>query len=307
MAWQQLHFVCDKNETAHCEALLLDHGAMSIALEDAADEPIFEPPLGAEPLWTTTVITAYFDTHTNDDLAHLDFEALASTIASQVDAQRFWLTRLDDQDWTQAWLSHYKPIQCNDNLWIVPKWLDSPNPDATNILIDPGLAFGTGYHATTRLCLDWLSKQDLKDKIVLDYGCGSGILGIAALLLGAKQVLAVDIDPQALLATRQNAKHNQVDARLQTFLPDEWQAYYDDSQPIIDTISANILAKPLVALAPTFATILPSQGSIVLAGLIEAQIDEVTQAYSEYFTMHPPQCFDNDNDRHWYRLSGVRN
>lgn len=306
MSWQQLHFICDKSNTEYAEALLLEEGAISILLEDAGDEPLFEPLPGESPLWSNVVVTAFFDTHTTGEFANTDFERLASDIATQVGATRFWLNRLDDKDWTREWMSHYTPICVTKNLWIVPEWLSPPDPTATNILIDPGLAFGTGYHATTRLCLAWLAEQDLTDKVVLDYGCGSGILGVAALLLGAKAVLAVDIDPQAVLATRQNAERNGVGEKLQAFLPDEFSDYEKNHQPTIDCITANILAKPLIGFAPRFSEILAPKATIVLAGLIKSQIDDVLSAYTPYFDMDTPVNFDNAEDAHWYRLSGTR-
>ncbi len=199
---------------------------------------------------------------------------------------------------------HYKPIECANDLWIVPNWLTPPNPNATNIIMDPGLAFGTGYHATTRLCLDWLSEQDLNGKTIIDYGCGSGILGIAGLLLGAKQVYAVDIDPQAVTATRQNAQRNGVEHRLKAFLPDEFEQYRHDNNMVaddIDIITANILAKP----APYFTTILKKQGQIVLSGLIEPQITTVQDTFANNnFALVDSYAFDNTDDQHWIRLSG---
>lgn len=306
MSWQQLHLQCHKTSVELAETLLLDEGAVSILLEDAGDEPLFEPLPGEAPLWTQVVITAYFDTHTTDNHHNTDFESLASNIATKINATRFWLSQLQDKDWTREWMSHYTPIQCNDNLWIVPQWLTAPNPNATNIIIDPGLAFGTGYHATTRLCLDWLSTQNLTDKTILDYGCGSGILAVGGLLLGAKNAIGVDIDPQAVLATSQNANQNAVADKLQVFLPEQFYAFYRDTPTHIDVIVANILAKPLIQFAPLFADILPKNGKIVLAGLIQSQVDEVLDAYTPYFVMDKPICFDNADDAHWYRLSGTR-
>lgn len=202
-------------------------------------------------------------------------------------------------------MSHYHPIECANNLWIVPNWLTPPNPTATNIIMDPGLAFGTGYHATTRLCLDWLTEQDLKDKTVIDYGCGSGILGIAALLLGAKHVYAVDIDPQAVLATNQNAERNNVSQQLSAFLPEDFKTFCDTNAILpVDMIIANILAKPLISLAPYFATLLKPQGQIVLAGLIEPQVEDVRAAYSTHFDLDTQHAFSTQEDQHWQRLSG---
>lgn len=306
MSWQQLHLQCEKQNADFAEALLLEEGAVSILLEDAGDEPLFEPLPNETPLWREVVLTAFFDTHTTSQFADTDFESIASDVASQVGASRFWLTTLDDKDWTREWMKHYQPIALNNNLWIIPEWLTAPDPTATNILIDPGLAFGTGYHATTRLCLDWLAEQDLKDKVVLDYGCGSGILGVGALLLGAKQVLAVDIDPQAVLATNQNAKRNGVDNHLTAYLPDDFFALKNQNALPINMITANILAKPLISFAKMFGEILPVGGTIVLAGLIENQVQEVLDAYTPYFKMDTPFCYNNHEDCHWYRLSGTK-
>lgn len=308
MAWQQLHLQCQKPHALGAEALLFEAGAVSVLLEDAGDEPLFEPLPGESPLWQEIVVTAIFDTNSDESstLINLDFESLANHIASQVNASRFWLSLLDDKDWTREWMSYYHPIQCSDNLWVIPQWITPPDKHATNVILDPGLAFGTGYHATTRLCLEWLSHQNLQGKTVIDYGCGSGVLGIAALLLGAKQVFAVDIDPQAILATQQNAKHNGIIDNIQAMLPNEFLAYWQDTKLQADIITANILAKPLIELTPFFAKIIKPHGSIVLAGLIESQISDVTHAYNPYFKMSPSYHFDNNEDRHWHRLSGIR-
>lgn len=306
MSWQQIHLQLTKDQVELAEALFYEAEAVSILLENAGDEPLFEPMPNEKPMWADVVLTAIFDTHTNEQFLSVDFENLAQEIGANVGASRVWLTVLDDKDWTSEWLKHYQPIKCQGNLWIVPQWLEAPDPTATNLILDPGLAFGTGYHATTRLCLDWLSEQDLTDKIVIDYGCGSGILGVASLLLGAKQVLAVDIDPQAVLATRQNAELNGVADKILTFLPDEFQAYQSEHNIIADTITANILAKPLIHFAPYFATLLKDGGQIVLAGLIESQTDDVKNAYAPHFKLDPPYQYENADDRHWCRLSAIK-
>ncbi len=305
MPWQQLHIQCEKSQAEIAETLLLEADALSISLDDAGDQPLFEPLPGESPLWDDVIITALFDTTTN-------LESLSQDIAQQVTATRVWSSRVDDKDWEREWMKHYHPIECANGLWIVPKWLTPPNPDAVNILMDPGLAFGTGYHATTRLCLDWLTEQDLTDKVLIDYGCGSGILGIAALLLGAKYVYAVDIDPQAVLATNQNAQRNQVSDKLHAFLPEEFEQFYQtDAYLPADMITANILAKPLISLAPYFAKLLThktanNQGKIVLAGLIENQVNDVKAAYQPYFDMSDEFTFSRQEDKHWHRLSGTR-
>lgn len=306
MSWQQIHLQITKPQVEFAEALFYENNAISILLEDAGDEPLFEPMPGEEPLWGDIILTAIFDTHSNSTFADTNFESLAHDIAAQVSANRVWLSTLDDKDWTREWMTYYKPIKCQGNLWIVPRWLEAPDPSATNLILDPGLAFGTGYHATTRLCLDWLATQDLTDKIVIDYGCGSGILGVGALLLGARQVLAIDIDPQAILATQQNAKLNQVDDKLLAFLPQDFQAYQQQHAIVADTITANILAKPLIHFAPYFASLLAPTGTIVLAGLIENQTQDVIDAYTPYFDVNPPYHYDTADEHHWRRLSATK-
>jgi ribosomal protein L11 methyltransferase len=250
------------------------------------------------------ILTGLFDASAENG-SRQALEQLSHEIGAEVNASRLWLTAVADKDWEREWMSHYHPIECANDLWIVPNWIKPPKPEATNIIMDPGLAFGTGYHATTRLCLDWLTEQDLSEKVVIDYGCGSGILGVAALLLGAKQVYAVDIDPQAVLATNQNAARNHVEAQLQAFLPDDFQAFCTEHDiAAVDVIVANILAKPLISLAPYFATLITSKGRIVLAGLIESQTEQVTNAYSPYFAMDAKHAFTAQEDQHWQRLSG---
>lgn len=305
MAWHQLHLQCEKANVDLAEALLLEAGALSISLDDAGDQPLFEPLPGESPLWDEVILTGLFDAST-DMGSQQAVEQLSHDIAAQVHASRTWVTAVADKDWEREWMSHYKPIECANNLWIVPNWITPPNPEAINIIMDPGLAFGTGYHATTRLCLDWLTEQDLSDKVVIDYGCGSGILGVAALLLGARHVYAVDIDPQAVLATNQNAERNNVANQLQAFLPEAFNTYCAEQniQPV-DVIVANILAKPLIGLAPYFATLIAAKGRIVLAGLIESQTEQVSDAYSPYFTLDAKHAFTAQEDHHWQRLSGT--
>ena len=305
MAWQQLHLQCEKANVDLAEALLLEAGALSIALDDAGDQPLFEPLPGESPLWDEVILTGLFDA-TTEIGSRQAIEQLSHEIAAQVHATRIWLSAVEDKDWEREWMTHYHPIACANNLWVVPNWLTPPDPEATNIIMDPGLAFGTGYHATTRLCLDWLTEQDLTDKVVIDYGCGSGILGIAALLLGARHVYAVDIDPQAVLATNQNAERNHVEGQLQAFLPDDFNQYCAQHAVVpVDVIVANILAKPLIGLAPYFATLIAPKGRIVLAGLIESQTEQVTDAYQPYFALDPKHAFTAQEDQHWQRLSGT--
>ena len=305
MAWQQLHLQCEKDNVDLAEALLLEAGALSIALDDAGDQPLFEPLPGESPLWDEVILTGLFDATIESGTPDV-IEQLSHEIGAQVQASRTWVSAVDDKDWEREWMSNYKPIECANDLWIVPNWLTPPNPKATNIIMDPGLAFGTGYHATTRLCLDWLTEQDLTDKVVIDYGCGSGILGIAALLLGARHVYAVDIDPQAVLATNQNAARNHVGNRLQAFLPEDFTTFWQQQNVApVEVMVANILAKPLIALAPYFVTLMAPKSRIVLAGLIESQTEQVTEAYQPYFALDPKHAYTAQEDQHWQRLSGT--
>ena len=305
MAWQQLHLQCEKDNVDLAEALLLEAGALSIALDDAGDQPLFEPLPGESPLWDEVILTGLFDATIESGTPDV-IEQLSHEIGAQVQASRTWVSAVDDKDWEREWMSNYKPIECANDLWIVPNWLTPPNPKATNIIMDPGLAFGTGYHATTRLCLDWLTEQDLTDKVVIDYGCGSGILGIAALLLGARHVYAVDIDPQAVLATNQNAARNHVGNRLQAFLPEDFTTFWQQQNVApVEVMVANILAKPLIALAPYFVTLMAPKSRIVLAGLIESQTEQVTEAYQPYFMLDPKHAYTAQEDQHWQRLSGT--
>lgn len=307
MPWQQIHLQCSKSEVEMAETLLLESECLSIVMEDAGDQPLFEPMPGQSPLWDEVILTGIYETNTNTDF-EAGVEQLANEIAVQVNASRVWTSHVEDKDWEREWMKNYHPIECANNLWIVPNWIKPPNPTATNIIMDPGLAFGTGYHATTRLCLDWLTEQDLTNKTIIDYGCGSGILGIAGLLLGAKQVYAVDIDPQAVLATNQNAKRNKVSDNIQAFLPEEFQNFCQQNPNILpaDIITANILAKPLMSLCPYLATLIKPQGKIVLSGLIESQLAEVNNVYSEFFNLEAAHSFVKQDDSHWQRLSGTR-
>lgn len=279
-----------------CESLLLSLGAVSVTLDDAEDQALLEPLPGETPLWDKVIVTGIFQ---QEDDQPLNAEALSQFIATQIEHTAIRSEVIEDQAWERAWMDYYEPIQVADNLWIVPEWLEAPNPEVTNIKLDPGLAFGTGNHASTFLCLQWLAGLDLKDKVVIDYGCGSGILGVAALLLGAKYVYATDIDPQAVLATKQNAELNGVADRLWVGLPEEFEAHYQDKTEIL---VANILAKPLMMLVETFYNLTVPNAQIALAGLIEEQIDDVKAAYAPYFEITGQQM----REENWCRLSGHR-
>ena len=253
------------------EDALFELGAVSVTLEDAADDPVLEPAPGATPLWPTMVVKALFD-------AAADPGAIRSALAEALPAgpePRFEV--LADKAWEREWLKDFRPMRFGRRLWVCPGGTSAGEADAIRVELDPGLAFGTGTHPTTALCLEWLDAQPLEDRQVVDYGCGSGILAIAAALLGAQHILAMDIDPQALLATRENAARNGVLARIAV-----------TADPALalasaDVLLANILAGPLVELAPRFAQAVRPGGLLALSGLLAEQAAAVTAAYLPWF------------------------
>jgi len=276
MAWLQLHYPCEQSQIELIEEVLLALGAYSVSLTDAADEPLFEPPPGATPLWQQMMVTALFAADTDQD-------ALLLQLADQIGdiPEGLYLEPLEDKPWERAWMDDFHPMQFGNRLWIVPSWAEAPNPNAVNLRLDPGLAFGTGTHETTSLCLTWLEGLDLTGKTLLDFGCGSGVLAIAALLLGAKEVYACDIDPQAIIATRENAKLNGVENRLHCMLPEALP------QQQYQVIVANILAEPLVELAPQLLNYCQPNGVFGLSGILLDQAPLVRQAYEEDATLYP--------------------
>jgi ribosomal protein L11 methyltransferase len=287
MAWIQ--FIC--NTTSDKADALSDAfsecGAVAVTFEDDADQPIYEPDLGTTPLWTATRIVALFDAETNPD----EVGNMLSTLVSDLPSYR--VEAVEDKDWEREWMDNFHPIQFGERLWICPSWHTPPAPDAVNIMLDPGLAFGTGTHPTTALCLNWLDQADLKGKYVIDYGCGSGILAIAAALLGAERVIGVDTDPQALEATRANAERNGVE--IEAYLPG------DCPDEPCDLLLANILAGPLQTLAPLFATLTKPDAGLVLSGILQVQAEEVSASYQAWFDMQPAVVKED-----WIRLDGTR-
>jgi len=295
--WLQIHITVDQAQVDSTETLLMSLGAVSVTLDDAEDQVLLEPLPGETPLWNKVIVTGIYQ---EDDQDPIDVEKLEAFLKEQLPDAPIRHEQLEDQVWERAWMDYYEPIQIAKKFWIVPEWLEAPDSNAVNIKLDPGLAFGTGNHASTFLCLQWLGQTDLKDKIVIDYGCGSGILGVAALLLGAKKVYATDIDPQAVLATKQNAELNHVLDRLFVGLPEEFNAEFKSQKA--DVLVANILAAPLMALAPEFATLLKSEGEFALAGVIEEQVADVTGVYSEFFDI----VHIEKREENWCRISGKR-
>ena len=297
MKWLQIHITVEQAQVDFTETLLSSLGAVSVTLDDAENQDLLEPLPGETPLWNKVIVTGIYAQEEGEEI---DVSALETFIRTQLPTEPMRSEFMEDQEWERTWMDAYEPIQIAEKYWIVPEWMEAPEADAVNIKLDPGLAFGTGNHASTFLCLQWLGKTDVKDKIVIDYGCGSGILGVAALLLGAKKVYATDIDPQAVLATKQNAELNGVLEHLYVGLPEEFNIEFNHQKA--DVFVANILAGPLMALAPEFSTLIKSEGEFALAGILEEQVTDVSAVYSQFFDIIEVE----KREEQWCRISGKR-
>ncbi|HKK56176.1 50S ribosomal protein L11 methyltransferase [Marinobacter sp.] len=295
MPWIQLQIPADPDNADQLEDLLMEMGAEAVSMEDAADQPLYEPDPGTTPLWHQTRVTGLFDSRHDIDQLCSDIKD-AWHQQTQQSLPDIDVTLVEDRDWEREWMEDFRPIQFGRRLWIVPSWHQPPDPEAANLSLDPGLAFGTGTHPTTALCLEWLDGQDVSGQRVIDYGCGSGILGLAALLLGADHVTGVDTDPQALEASRENARRNDVDQnRLDLYLPEE------EPDRVADVMLANILAQPLIGLASHLAGKVKPGGHLVLSGILSSQAREVMAAYEPWFVMDEPEQREE-----WTRLTGRR-
>lgn len=292
MPWLQLKLITSE---AHVEPIgdaMLNMGALSVTLMDAKDIPILEPAPGETPLWQDVQMMLLFDADINTQSILSRWQE--NPLSSKSQAEKFEL--IEDKDWEREWMDRFEPMKFGSNLWVCPSWKPVSDEKAVNVILDPGLAFGTGTHPTTALCLEWLDSVDLTGKTVIDYGCGSGILAIAALKLGASKVYAVDIDPQAILATKENAKRNQVfDHRLVVDYP----SAIDDV--VTDIVVANILAGPLVELAADIAAHCSQNGQITLSGILDSQAEITRKAYLDWFDMQPPSYKEG-----WSRLTGIK-
>ena len=292
MPFLQLTLAIGSADPEPFEDALLVAGATSITLEDAADDPVLEPAPGTTPLWPTVRVKALFDAEIDTDVLLLTLgRLLPSPLPSMT------LDRIADRVWEREWLKDFKPMRFGERLWICPANMrpEAASTNAVFIDLDPGLAFGTGTHPTTALCLEWLDGLALADKTVLDFGCGSGVLAIAAVKLGAQRAVGIDIDPQAILATNENATRNAVADRICAFTAEH---RHNDQY---DIVLANILAEPLERLAPQLAQLVVPGGVIALSGLLESQAARLVSLYSDWFEMDPIATRNE-----WARLSGTR-
>ena len=274
MTWLQLRLDTHPGEVEDLEARLLASGAVAVTMEDNADQPVLEPGVGETPLWGQTRLTGLYPADT--DMR----QVLAAFPDDLLERANQRVEILEDKDWEREWMQHYRPMPFGKRLWVCPSWLQPPDPGAINLLLDPGLAFGTGTHPTTALCLAQLDSMDLAGCDIVDYGCGSGILAVAALRLGAAFALAVDNDPQALVATRDNAGRNGIAAAgMEVVLPDavDHQAWSGRASLVI----ANILAGPLMELADTLAAFLRPGGTLLLSGLLDTQAAALCEHYAD--------------------------
>ncbi|HCG7915866.1 50S ribosomal protein L11 methyltransferase [Vibrio parahaemolyticus] len=291
MPWIQIKLnATNENAEQIGDMLMEETGALSVTFLDAQDTPVFEPLPGETRLWGDTDILALYDAEADTNFIIDQIKAsnmLVENFAYKVE-------QLEDKDWEREWMENFHPMKFGERLWICPSWREVPEPDAVNVMLDPGLAFGTGTHPTTALCLEWLESMDLSGKTVIDFGCGSGILAIAAIKLGAEKVIGIDIDPQALLASKDNAERNGVADKLEVYLP--------QNQPeglIADVVVANILAGPLRELAPIIKGLVKPNGALAMSGVLDTQAEDVASYYRDELHIDPIV-----EQSEWCRISG---
>jgi ribosomal protein L11 methyltransferase len=291
MPWIQLKISSPAKYAEQIGDILSANGSQAVSFFDAKDTPMYEPKPGEVMLWPDTEVVGLYDA--NYDMAALIKRLEKSRVLGKGFAHK--IEQLEDKDWEREWMLNFHPMQFGQRLWICPSWRDVPDPSAVNVMLDPGLAFGTGTHPTTALCLTWLDGLALQDATVVDFGCGSGILGIAALKLGAKRVVGIDIDPQAILASQDNANRNHVGEKIELYLP------ADQPELKADVVLANILAAPIRELRHIISAYCKTGGRLVLSGLLDNQAQEINDLYSQEFDMEPI-AIQGD----WARVSGIK-
>jgi ribosomal protein L11 methyltransferase len=286
MPWIELHVTTSADLANDLSDQLSEFGAVAVTFQDAGDEPIFEPKPETPRLWHRTIVIGLFDSeHPLDPV----IQFLGKNFS-------FEQKKIEDEDWERRCLDSFTPLNFGKRLWICPSWHIPPDKEAVNIILDPGLAFGTGTHPTTSLCLEWLDANISNQELIIDYGCGSGILAISALKLGAKRAICIDNDSQALESTLENAERNHLNSgQLTTLLPHE----LPDMEA--DILLANILAQPLIELAPKFNILTKKWCKIVLSGILCDQVEKVMDAYKPWFEMKEP-IYKGE----WALLEGIK-
>lgn len=293
--WLQLICQSTKHFEAEISEAAENYGAASITLSDAADVPVLEPLPNETPLWDEIVITMLFREEQQQELELLKQQLISKRALWKISQIR--QETLKNQQWERVWMDDFHPMQFGQNLWIYPSWSEIPDNDSIKIKLDPGLAFGTGTHPTTAMCLEWLDSHPPTGKKIVDYGCGSGILAMAAIKLGGQQVFATDIDPQALIATTSNMANNEISE-------DQILCYLPSDLPKIkaDLTLANILCGPLVSLAPELCAMTKPGGQLVLSGILKEQQVILGETYENH--CHNIQ-FATSGD--WVRMTGIVN
>lgn len=293
MPWIQIKLnATNANAEQIGDMLMEETGALSVTFLDAHDTPVFEPLPGETRLWGDTDIVALYDAETDTELVI----TLIKNSSMLETGFAYKVEQLEDKDWEREWMDNFHPMKFGERLWICPSWRDVPEPDAINVMLDPGLAFGTGTHPTTSLCLEWLEGLDLKGKTVLDFGCGSGILAIAAIKLGAAKVVGIDIDPQALTASKDNAQRNGVADQLELFLPQDQPENFT-----ADVVVANILAGPLRELSGIIKGLIKPNGQLAMSGVLDTQAEDVANYYRDELHIDPIV-----EQQEWCRISGYK-
>ncbi|MBK2124150.1 50S ribosomal protein L11 methyltransferase [Fangia hongkongensis] len=293
MLWKEISLSCSQHNLEIIENFLLELGACSISYQDAKDQPILEPKVGENPLWDEVTLVALFTEEYDVDTISTSLNNTHSNIISALTIRSF-----EDQDWTRTWMEDFKAMSFGSRLMIYPSW-ESPNDDTkVNLLLDPGLAFGTGTHPTTALCLKWLDENITIERAqkVVDFGCGSGILAIAAKKLGAQEVIAIDNDPQAILATKENALKNHISSGVIASLPSETPQNIQ-----ADVVIANILVGILIELKDDILSKLRSAGTVIFSGVLDSQVNNLICAYEDEVTFLKPTYKDE-----WALISGIK-
>ena len=291
MDWLQISFQIEKSQADLISEVLTGLGSLSITYSDTLDDAIYEPPVGQTPLWDNVTVNALFPADVNQE----DIKASIFEICN-VNALSSFI--LKDRVWEDECKKDFHSMKFGENLWVCPSWESQAElpSDAIIINMDPGLAFGTGSHQTTSLCLEYLDNNPPKNIDVIDFGCGSGILAIAAAKLGALRVLAIDNDPQAVISSKDNIINNQCESMIKTIHSKDEIDFEG-----CDLLIANILTNPLIELAPRFAALVNPDGGLLLSGILKKQVDRVEDCYSEYFTN-----LEVSNMDEWYRVTGTR-